>query len=257
MNYKIHLDMFEGPLDLLLYLVKKDHLNIYDIPIAKVTQQYLEYINLMQLLDLNIVGEFLVMAATLMQIKSKMLLPAEELPAAEEEEDPRAELVRRLLEYEKFKQIAEDLKQREASQNEVFKRPKNEETSLGALPDQEDEKYFEASIFDLINAFSRAIKDVPRDVFYEVIKDQYTVEQKVHDILHLLLVQTEIKLSELFAKTKSKLEIIVIFLAILELAKMKEIVARQNMEFEDIIISRNKENIIPYERRDQAHTAEG
>jgi len=249
--------MFEGPLDLLLYLVKKDHLNIYDIPIAKVTQQYLEYINLMQLLDLNIVGEFLVMAATLMQIKSKMLLPAEELPAAEEEEDPRAELVRRLLEYEKFKQIAEDLKQREASQNEVFKRPKNEETSLGALPDQEDEKYFEASIFDLINAFSRAIKDVPRDVFYEVIKDQYTVEQKVHDILHLLLVQTEIKLSELFAKTKSKLEIIVIFLAILELAKMKEIVARQNMEFEDIIISRNKENIIPYERRDQAHTAEG
>ena len=90
MNYKIRLDMFEGPLDLLLYLVKKDHLNIYDIPIAKVTQQYLEYINFMQLLDLNIVGEFLVMAATLMQIKSKMLLPAEELTVLEEEDDPRA-----------------------------------------------------------------------------------------------------------------------------------------------------------------------
>ncbi|MFH1281295.1 MAG: segregation/condensation protein A, partial [Candidatus Omnitrophota bacterium] len=115
MNYKIHLDMFEGPLDLLLYLVKKDHLNIYDIPIAKVTQQYLEYINLMQLLDLNIVGEFLVMAATLMQIKSKMLLPAEELADLEAKEDPREELVKRLLEYEKFKQIAENLKQRETS----------------------------------------------------------------------------------------------------------------------------------------------
>ena len=255
MNYKIRLDMFEGPLDLLLYLVKKDHLNIYDIPIAKVTQQYLEYINLMQLLDLNIVGEFLVMAATLMQIKSKMLLPAEELVSEEEQEDPRAELVKRLLEYEKFKQIAENLKQREISQQEVFKRPKTESALENKSPDK-SEVYFEASIFDLINAFSQALKDIPREVFYEVIKDQYTVEQKVHDILHLLLVQTEIKLSELFAKTKSKMEIIVIFLAILELAKMKEIIARQDMEFEDIIIARNKENIIPYERRDQTHTAE-
>ena len=246
--------MFEGPLDLLLYLVKKDHLNIYDIPIAKVTQQYLEYINLMQLLDLSIVGEFLVMAATLMQIKSKMLLPAEEL-ATPEEEDPRAELVKRLLEYEKFKQIAENLKQREISQQEVFKRPKTEESADSQALDKQ-EVYFEASIFDLINAFSKALKDIPREVFYEVIKDQYTVEQKVHDILHLLLVQTEIKLSELFVKTKSKMEIVVIFLSILELAKMKEIIARQDAEFEDIIISRNKENIIPYERRNQTHTAE-
>jgi len=255
MNYKIRLEMFEGPLDLLLYLVKKDHLNIYDIPIAKVTQQYLEYINLMQLLDLNIVGEFLVMAATLMQIKSKMLLPAEELAVLEEEADPRAELVKRLLEYEKFKQIAENLKLREISQQEVFKRPKTEISSDVKALDKPS-TYFEASIFDLINAFSQALKDIPREVFYEVIKDQYTVEQKVHDILHLLLVQTEIKLSELFSKTKSKLEIIVIFLAILELAKMKEIIAHQDSEFQDIIIARNKENIIPYERRDQTRATE-
>ncbi|MDP2927964.1 MAG: segregation/condensation protein A [Candidatus Omnitrophota bacterium] len=256
MNYKIRLDMFEGPLDLLLYLVKKDHLNIYDIPIAKVTQQYLEYINLMQLLDLNIVGEFLVMAATLMQIKSKMLLPAEELAALEVDEDPRAELIKRLLEYEKFKQIAENLKQREISQQEVFKRPKTESATDSKALDKQGDKYFEASIFDLINAFSQALKDIPSEVFYEVIKDQYTVEQKVHDILHLLLVQTKIKFSELFAKTKSKMEIIVIFLAILELVKMNEIIARQDAEFQDIIISRNKENIIPYERRDQTHATE-
>lgn len=255
MNYKIRLDIFEGPLDLLLYLVKKDHLNIYDIPIARVTQQYLEYINFMQLLDLNIVGEFLVMAATLMQIKSKMLLPAEELVAAEVEEDPRAELVKRLLEYEKFKQVAESLRQREVDQQEVFKHPKTENALDDQAQDKAEQQYFEASIFDLINAFSRALKDVPREVFYEVVKDQFTVEQKVHDILHLLLVQTEIKLSGLFQKTKSKMEIIVIFLAILELAKMKEIVARQPVEFEDIVILRNKENIIPYERRDQTHTA--
>lgn len=242
-------------MDLLLYLVKKDHLNIYDIPIAKVTAQYLEYINFMQLLDLNIVGEFLVMAATLMQIKSKMLLPAEELAVLEEEEDPRAELVKRLLEYEKFKQVAENLRQREASQQEVFKRPKVENPQGDQTPDKGEGRYFEASIFDLINAFSQALKDVPREVFYEVVKDQFTVEQKVHGILHLLLVKPEIKLSELFRESKSKMEIIVIFLAILELAKMKEIVARQDAEFEDIVISRNKENIVPYERRDQTHTA--
>lgn len=254
MNYKIKLEMFEGPLDLLLYLVKKDHLNIYDIPIAKVTRQYLEYINLMQLLDLNIAGEFLVMAATLMQIKSKMLLPAQELPAEEEEADPRAELIKRLLEYEKFKQIAENLREREQGQQDVFKRPKTE-APIDANEQGEKEVYFEASIFDLISAFSQALKDVPKEVFYEVIKDQFTVEQKVHDILHLLLVQSQVSLSDLFSRAKNKMEIIVVFLAILELAKMKEIVARQDAAFEDITILRNKENIIPYERRDQAGPA--
>ncbi|MDD3345231.1 MAG: segregation/condensation protein A [Candidatus Omnitrophica bacterium] len=254
MSYKIRLNMFEGPLDLLLYLVKKDHLNIYDIPIAEVTRQYLEYIDLMQLLDLEIAGDFLVMAATLMQIKSKMLLPASESPDEEEQEDPRAELVKKLLEYEKFKQIADNLREKETSQQDVFRRPKTEPPS-GQEEAAKEGAYFEASLFDLINAFSRALKDVPREVFYEVIKDQFTVEQKVHDILHLLLIENEIRLSALFKKSKDKLEIIVIFLAILELTKMKEIVARQDAAFEDIVISRNKENISPYERTDKTDSA--
>ena len=252
MSYKIKLELFEGPLDLLLYLVKKDHLNIYDIPIARVTQQYLQYINLMQLLDLNIAGEFLVMAATLMQIKSKMLLPAEEgKEEPKDQEDPREELVKRLLEYEKFKEIAENLRQKETDQREVYKRPKVE-------IDTKDEKgkdvYFEASIFDLINAFSKALKDVPKEVFYEVVKDQFTVEQATHEILHLLLVRSQVKLSELFAKAKNKMDIIVTFLAVLELIRVKEIIARQSQLFEDIEILRNKENIIPYERRDERNT---
>ncbi len=255
MSYKIKLELFEGPLDLLLYLVKKDHLNIYDIPIATVTEQYLQYLNLMQLLDLNIAGEFLVMAATLMQIKSKMLLPAEEQTGAEEEqEDPRQELVKRLLEYEKFKEIAESLRKRETDQREVFKRPKTgidiDKEALG-----EKEVYFEASIFDLINAFSRALKDVPKEVFYEVIKDEFTIEEKIHDILHLLLVNPSVRLSELFNKAKNKLEIIVIFLAILELIRMKEIMCLQTELFREIEILRNKENIIPYERRDKTGAA--
>jgi len=253
MSYKIKLEMFEGPLDLLLYLVKKDHLNIYDIPIAKVTEQYLQYMELMQLLNLNIAGEFLVMAATLMQIKSKMLLPAEEGAVnAEEQEDPREELVRRLLEYEKFKEIAEDLRQKEASQREVFKRPKTEEEK----PQTEDKAaYFEASIFDLINAFSQALKDVPKEVFYEVVKDKFTVEEATHRIFHLLLVSPSVKLSELFGSAKNKLEIIVTFLAVLELIKVKEVIARQSALFQEVEIVRNKENIIPYERKGEAGAA--
>ena len=250
MSYKINLEIFEGPLDLLLYLVKKDHLNIYDIPVSLVTEQYLQYLNLMKLLDLNIAGEFLVMAATLMQIKSKMLLPAEESQGVEEEEaDPRAELVKRLLEYEKFKQIAQELREKETGQHEIFKRPKTgqEKEKYG-----EKEVFFEASIFDLINAFSQALKDVPKEAFYEVIKDEFSVEEKVHDLLHFLLISPSVRLSELFTKAKNKIEIIVIFLAILELVRMKEVVARQSALFEDIEISRNTNNIIPYERRDEA-----
>ena len=251
MGYKIKLEIFEGPLDLLLYLVKKDHLNVYDIPIAKVTEQYLGYLNLMQLLDLNVAGEFLVMAATLMQIKSKMLLPAEEAQGVEaEEDDPRAELVKRLLEYERFKEIAETLREKESDQREVFKRPKAEVEK--ELPQQPKEGYFEASIFDLINAFSRALKDIPKEVFYEVVKDEFTIEEKVHQLLHLLLVNSSLRISELFAKAKNKLEVIVTFLAILELVRMKEIVAIQNGLFDDIEIVRNKENIIPYERGNEA-----
>ncbi|MDD2689057.1 MAG: segregation/condensation protein A [Candidatus Omnitrophica bacterium] len=249
MDYKIKLQIFEGPLDLLLYLVKKDHLNIYDIPIASVTEQYLEYLNLMQLLDLNIAGEFLVVAATLMQIKSKMLLPVQETQGAEEEEsDPRAELVKRLLEYEKFKQIAEELREKENNQRDVFKRPKVE---MDKTASDNKEVYFEASIFDLINAFSAALKDVPKEVFYEVIKDEFTIEEKIHEILHLLLVSSSVQLSELFNKAKNKIEIIVYFLAILELIRMKEVIIRQRELFQEIEITRNKENIEPDDRRTQ------
>jgi segregation and condensation protein A len=255
MNHKIKLEIFEGPLDLLLYLVKKDHLNIYDIPIAKVTEQYLEYLNLMQLLDLNIAGEFLVMAATLMQIKSKMLLPAEEGAAvAEEEADPREELMRRLLEYEKFKEIAATLRQKETDQAEVFKRPKVE---LEKEITENKDTYFEASIFDLINAFSKALKDIPKEVFYEVVKDKVTVEEAVHQILHLLLVQPQIRLSELFSRAKNKLEVVVTFLGVLELIRMKEIVARQSEHFQEIDIIRNKENIVPYDARNPTDNLEG
>ncbi len=249
MGYKIKLDIFEGPLDLLLYLVKKDHLNIYDIPVAQVTEQYLAYLELMRLLDLNIAGEFLVMAATLMQIKSRMLLPRDEAIKEEEEEvDPRQELVQRLLEYQRFKEIASELRQRELKTKEQFRRRQSMTPSGSAL--RSGEVYFEASIFDLINAFTQALKEgVPRELFYEVIKDEFTVEGKIHDILHLLVNQEVLILTQLFNQAKNKLEIIATFLAILELIRLKEIIIRQKRMFGEIEIVKNIDKIIAYERR--------
>jgi segregation and condensation protein A len=249
MSYKIKLQLFEGPLDLLIYLVKKDHLNIYDIPIAKVTEQYMVYLELMKSLDLNIAGEFLVMAATLLQIKSKMLLPPDPTEQLEEEQaDPREELVRQLLEYERFKEIALELRQRETNQQDVFKRPKPNEKDIP----KDAPVYFEASIFDLITAFSKALEEIPKDIFYNVVKDEYSIEDKVHTILHLLLLKNSVTLTELFGQAKDKMEIIVTFLAILELIRLKEIIAQQKELFGEIEVVRNQNNIIPYERRNTA-----
>ena len=239
MSYKVKLEIFEGPLDLLFYLIKKEEIDIYDIPIAKITEQYLEYLELMKLLDLNIAGEFLVMAATLMHIKSKMLLPPEEgeeeIP---EEEDPREELVRRLLEYKKFKDAAAQLCHKGLRQKDFFGRPAPT-PPLGS--DANGEEYFEASLFDLISAFTKVIKDVPKQLFHEVTKDEFTVEEKIHDIFHLLVANPVLSLNRLFSEAKSRLEIITTFLAVLELMRLKEITVKQSRTFGEIIIERNKE----------------
>ena len=231
---KVKLEIFEGPLDLLLYLIKRDHINIHDIPIARVLGQYLEYLELLKLLDINIASEYLVMAATLIQIKSRMLLPRPEEQAEQEEEiDPREELVRKLLEYQKYKEVANALRQKELHRVKFLRRP-------DSLVDYKPEEvYFEASIFDLITAFKSALKDIPKDIFLEVIKDEFTVEQKIHDILHLLLVDSVIEINQLFVKAKNKLEIVATFLAILELIRMKEIGVFQEGLFGKIVVTRN------------------
>ncbi|MFH1655345.1 MAG: segregation/condensation protein A [Candidatus Omnitrophota bacterium] len=245
MSYKIKLDFFEGPLDLLLYLIKKNEVNIYDIPISTITEQYLQYIEVMKLLDLDIVGEFLVVAATLMQIKSKMLLPQPDESPEEEIEDPRAELINRLLEYQKYKDAADDLRQREIARKNLFTREPDKKTEERFLREP-GEVYFEANLFDLISAFSKAMKEVPREIFYEVMRDEFTVDQKIHDILHILLEEPEISLQTIFLKAVNKLEIIASFLAILELIRLKEITIIQRQLFGEIRILRNKENIEPY-----------
>ena len=243
MSYKVKLEVFEGPLDLLLYLIKKEEIDIYDIPIARITEQYLGYLGLMQLLDLRLAGEFLVMASTLMQIKSKMLLPLEEREPEEEEElDPRAELVRRLLEYKKFKEAATCLEDLETQRLKTFRRRVMSATAFGAK-EAEEENYFEASLFDLISAFSKILKTIPKKEFLEIISDEFTVEKKVHDLLHLLVVKPVIYFSKLFERAKNKTEIIVTFLALLELIRLKEVIIRQRRSFGEIEIIRRPEHI--------------
>ena len=244
MSYKLRLDIFEGPLDLLLYLIKKEDIDICNIPIAQITEQYMEYIEMMKMLDLDVVGDFLVMAATLMQIKSKMLLPPDPTAEVPEEEDPRDELVRRLLEYKKFKEIADELKDKESIRQNLFARTVDEEKNR-ELKEEAKEVFFEASLFDLINAFTKALRKVTEQSVYEVDKEGFTVEGKIHDILHLLVKQSRVMLVDVFGRCKSKMEVIVTFMAILELIRLKEILVVQKQVFGDIEILHNKENTVP------------
>ena len=235
MTYKVQLEIFEGPLDLLLYLIKKEELDITDIPITKITGQYLEYLNLMGLLDLEIAGDFLLMAATLMQIKSKMLLPPDPSGEEAEEADPRAELVRRLLEYKSIKDAADRLRELEAGRREFF-------TRLGVEDEIKDGEggFLEVSLFDLISAFSNVLKDLPKDAFHQVMKDEFSVADKVQDILGRLMTASKIYFHSLFQTVKNKLEAITAFLAVLELIRLKEIRVKQQDPFGEIEIERNK-----------------
>ncbi|MBU1083937.1 MAG: segregation/condensation protein A [Candidatus Omnitrophota bacterium] len=239
MSYKVKLNIFEGPLDLLLFLIKKDKIDIYDIPVAVITDQYLEYMNLMKMLDLEIAGEFLVMAATLIHIKSKMLLPEEDREDETEEEDPREELVRRLLEYKKYKEAAAHLKEMQDLHSEVFLR-RGSGMSEKIISDDGTE-YFEASLFDLISSFKKILTGVTKEAFHKVFKDEFSVDDKIHEIYHMLAKQPSIYFSSLFIRAGSKDEVIVIFLAILELMKRSEIFVVQKGHFEEIEVMRNPE----------------
>ena len=244
MTYQVKLQVFEGPLDLLLYLIRKNEVDIYNIPVGSITQQYLEYLNMMQILDLNVAGEFLVMAATLMQIKSRMLLPAEERPPeAAEEEDPREELVRRLLEYQRFKEVARHLAALEWQRRRVFVRtPSTDGAPANAAP-AEETPHFEASLFDLLSAFSTVLTSASKEQLYEIVREEITVEQKVHELLHLLLKRKSLTFEELFASSRTRLAVIATFLALLELVRLKEVAACQETLFGSITIVRREDHI--------------
>jgi len=239
-SYRVRLDEFEGPLDLLLHLIKKSEINIYDIPIAVITKQYLEYISLMKDLNLEVAGEFLVMAATLIHIKSRMLLPDDSEGDDEDDsgEDPRAELVRRLLEYKQFKEAAGDLVQRGQQWREVFGRPAFLEAERPSLPEDEDDTPLDLTLFDLVDAFQDIIQRTPAKALVEVTADHLTVKDRMNYILERLESEAAAPFETLFHPEEGRMVVIVTFLGLLELIRIKLVRAYQSEAFGSILVSR-------------------
>jgi len=237
-EYKVKFEVFEGPLDLLLYLIKKEEVDIYEVNLTRLATQFIEYIETMRLLDLEIAGEFLVMAATLMYIKSRELLPVDQqvqTEADEEGDDPRWELIRQLVEYKKFKDAAAQLSLLEERQEAVFPRVPGKLEFEAEAPARH-----EASIFDLVNAVNSVLqrfnqRPEQRDIF----EDKWSVSEKIEHLVRLLGDRPRVRFSELFAGVTSRSEVVVTFLALLELIRLKQLTAVQSEAFGEIDIRRS------------------
>lgn len=235
-DYKVRLEIFEGPLDLLLYLIKQDEIDIYEISLERITRQYLEYLQAFKELNIDIAGEFIVMAANLIYLKSRGLLPVDQQPPDEDagDDDPRWDLIRQLVEYKKFKEAAAQLHTRALEQERTFARTGvgPGATALAPLP------LGEVGIFQLINALQTVIKRIAsREDLREIFGEHFTVSDKIDSILQRLAGGISVKFSELFAEIASRVEIVVTFLALLELIRLKQVVATQMNPFDEIEIA--------------------
>jgi segregation and condensation protein A len=216
--YPVRLENFEGPLDLLLHLIKKHEVNVYDIPIALITQQYLDYIDLMQELNLDVAGEFLVMAATLIHIKSRMLLPRPDPSQEDPEEDPREALVRRLLEHQKFKAAAELLHERETLRSAQWTRP---DGPIAQIAGEAPEPEIEVDLFSLITAFRSVVERAKQRPKMYLPGEQIPIEERIDQLLARLSETQACGFEDLFADMQSRAGMIVTFLAILEMIRLK------------------------------------
>ena len=234
-DYKVKLEVFEGPLDLLLYLIRKNEVDIYDVSIERITSQYLEYLETFRMLDLEIAGEFVVMAANLIYIKSRSLLPVHQQPPDEEaeEEDPRWDLIRQLIEYKKFKEVAAQLHDRALEQEQIFIR------DGGSVPASDEPlRLHEVGIFQLIHAFQEVIKRADaREDLGEIFAERFSVSDKIEKILERVGNGGSVRFSELFSQMASRIEIVVTFLALLELIRLNQVSALQSKMFDDIEIA--------------------
>jgi segregation and condensation protein A len=240
-EYKIKFEVFEGPLDLLLYLIKKEEVDIYQVNLTRLATQFIEYIDLMRKLDLEIAGEFVVMASTLMYIKSRELLPrSQQVEGAQEEEedkdDPRWELIRQLVEYKKFKDAAARLQAREIEQEMIF--PRMPALAAPAMQPARRPKA-EASLFDLIHAISGVLKRLAeREELRDIFDDKWIVSDKIQSLMELTAEWGVVKFSDLFNNASSRSELVCTFLALLELVRLKELICVQTQEFGEIEIMR-------------------
>jgi segregation and condensation protein A len=238
-EYKVQFEVFEGPLDLLLYLIKKEEVDIYEVNLTKLATQFIEYVELMRQFDLEVAGEFLVMASTLMFIKSRELLPVEQQAVVEESdeegEDPRWELIRQLVEYKKFKDAAAQLQTLEARQENIFPRVPGKME----FPVEEVEAKPEAGIFDLLNAVNGILKRFAEKTAStrEIFEDKWTVSEKIEFVRNLIAERGSVKFSELFEKAANRAEVVCTFLALLELIRLKQLACAQPEPFAEIEIS--------------------
>jgi segregation and condensation protein A len=229
-TYRVKLETFEGPLDLLLYLIRKNEVDIYDIPVALIVEQYMGYLDLMRALNLDVAGDFIVMAATLSHLKSQLLLPrTDEAVADEEGEDPRAELVRRLLEYQRFKEAAAGLMERAVLGRDVFVRAPSQELieeaaqAAGISP----VTFAEVGVFELLTAFKEVMERAKVTDWHEVTMERVSIMDRINDILGLLREADTLAFDRLFTSVTDKGMIIATFLALLELVRLKVIKAHQ------------------------------
>jgi segregation and condensation protein A len=231
----IKLDAFEGPLDLLLHLIRKEEVDIWNIPIARITEQYLEYLHIMKDLNINLAGEWLLMAATLIYIKSRMLLPPDPTATSQEETqvDPRKELVYQLLEHQKFKNAAQMLYTREEVESSVWHNPPRE-------VEEGEKEVVAVTLFDLVKAFHEIVLRFEAQRAMEMTQEEVSIEEKIEDIRHLFLVHNTILFSTLFAEARSKRHLIVTFLALLELVRLREIWIYQKKAFDEIYITKGR-----------------
>jgi segregation and condensation protein A len=237
-DYKVKLEVFEGPLDLLLYLIKQDEIDIYDISLERITSQYLEYLQAFKELNIELAGEFVVMAANLIYLKSRSLLPIDQQPPEEDaaEDDPRWELIRQLIEYKKFKEAAAELHLRELDQERIFARE-----GASALADREPLRLGEVGIFQLINAFQTVLKRIEaRQDVQEIFGERFSVSEKIDAILQRIATGAPLRFSDLFGSVVSRLEVVVTFLALLELIRLKQVRAVQKNVFDEIEIAAAK-----------------
>jgi len=232
----VKLAMYEGPLDLLLDLIRKQEIDIYDIPIARITQQYLEYLHWLEELNIDVAGEFVFMAATLIHIKSRMLLPADPNAPPEEQEDPREELVHRLLEHEQFKNAAQMLQSKRMVEEAMWSQP-----GLGEFAEAEDEPGLAVSVFDLISTFREILERAKKRPQIEIRREEITVAQMVEHIKQVLQARSgPVSLEELIAGYLWRQALIALFLALLELVRVRAILLRQKELFGPIMVSKSK-----------------
>ena len=232
--YKIKLDTFEGPLDLLLFFIKRDELDIYDIPIAKITGEFLEYVNFIKLLDLEVAGDFILMASTLMHIKVRMLLP-KEIDEKGEEIDPRADLIAALLEYKKYKEMSEELSYFESSQRKVSFRG-NFSLDNKEAPPEYDVLLKNITIFDLAKAFKKAIEGLKPQPVHEINKINITIDEQIEYILNRLNTEIEVHFLSLVENMREKIRIVITFVALLELTKNGNVLIKESPDYNDFVL---------------------